>query len=77
MTTTRFKTGVVKKQLNVGSLLNQALVQSKITECSSVYYLNDVTFPTICPVRYLTWELRQHISRLPRELSQLFAYHLP
>jgi hypothetical protein len=30
MTTSRFKTGVVKKQLNAGSLLNQALAQSKI-----------------------------------------------
>jgi hypothetical protein len=30
MTTSRFKTGVVKKRLNVGSLLNQALTQSKI-----------------------------------------------
>lgn len=30
MTTSRFKTGVVKKQHNTGSLLNQALTQLKI-----------------------------------------------
>lgn len=30
MTTSRFKTGVVKKQHNIGSLLNQALAQSEI-----------------------------------------------
>jgi len=29
MTTSSFKTGVVKKQYNIGSLLNQALAQSK------------------------------------------------
>lgn len=30
MTTSLFKTGVVKKQHNIGSLLNQALAESKI-----------------------------------------------
>jgi hypothetical protein len=60
MTTSRFKTGVVKKQHHVGSLLNQALAQSKIHRIHLSLLPNDITFPTVCPlisVGYLTWAL--------------------
>jgi len=45
MTTSRFKTGVVKKQHSIGSLLNQALAQSKIHRMQLSVQLERHHFP--------------------------------
>jgi hypothetical protein len=69
MTNSPFKTGVVKKQHNIGSLLNQALAQTKIHRIQLGLLPERHHFSVGLPlisVRYLTQALRHNISSFSR-----------
>jgi len=76
MTTSRFKTGVVKKQHIICSLLKQALAQTKIHRMEfgllpERHHFPDGLFFDFSQIPDMATS--RHISSLPRELSQLFA----